>query len=91
MVQHQSVAMLMQENGQRVVHVLSLDDRSTNCGTTKKEYEVVRQTDGERFFEDRVHIEFAKDFPRSHPLIRDNYDTEQIVKKYVMRSCILCV
>jgi hypothetical protein len=41
MVQHQSVAMRMQETEQIVVHVLSLDDRSTNCGTTKKEYEAI--------------------------------------------------
>ena len=79
----------MQETKQRGVHVLSFDDRSTNCGTNKKATKRLRQTDGERFFEDRVHIEFVKEIPPSHPCIRDSYDTERIVKKYVMRSCIL--
>jgi len=54
----------MQETKQRGVHVLSFDDRSTNCGTNKKATKRLRQTDGERFFEDRVHSEFVKEFHR---------------------------
>ena len=38
-----------------------LNARSTNCGTIKNAYEAMRQTDGERFFGDRTHVEFAKD------------------------------
>ena len=84
MVQHQSVAMRMQETEQRRALVLSFSIDLLIVGPPKKNTKRLRQTDGERFFEDRVHIEFAKDFPPSHPRIRDTYDTKQIVKKYVM-------
>ena len=53
-------------------------------GPPKKNTKRLRQTDGERFFEIYSQVEFAKDFPTSHPRVRDTYDTKQIVKKYVM-------
>ena len=34
-------------------------------GPSKKHTNWLRQTDGERFFEDRMHVKFTKDFQQS--------------------------
>ena len=58
-------------------------------GPSKTHTNGLGQTDGERFFGHQIDLEFTKDF---NPLLRcdrNNKDTKQIVKKCLMRSCIL--
>ena len=43
-------------------------------GPRKRHTKQLRQTDGERFFEYRVHVEIAKDFPRSDHRVRHTSD-----------------
>ena len=69
MVQPQNVAIGMQETEQSTcqslrVFYLSLIDLLI-VGPSKTHPNQLRQTDGERFFEDHMHVEFAKDFPQS--------------------------
>ena len=40
-------------------------------GPSKTDTNGLRQTDGERFFEDRMHVEFTKDFQQSLRRVRD--------------------
>ena len=58
-------------------------------GPSKTNANQLGETDGERFFDDRSHVEFAKEFPQSHHRVRDTKDIKPIMKKCVMRSCIL--
>ena len=41
-------------------------------GPTKRDTKWLRQTDGERFFDERAQFEIAKDFPRFQLRIRDS-------------------
>jgi len=83
----------MQESKQREVSMRRVFYLSTIdlliVGPSKTHTHHLRETDGERFFEDCLHVKFAKDFLRVTALVRDTYDTKTIVKKCVMRSCIL--
>jgi hypothetical protein len=58
-------------------------------GPSKTHPKRLRQTDGERFFEDRQLVEFTEKFRQSDHRVRDNKDTKTIALIEVMRSDIL--
>lgn len=58
-------------------------------GPSKTHTNGLGQTDGERFFGDHIDLEFTKDFKHSLRCVRNSKDIKQIVKKCLMRSCIL--
>lgn len=58
-------------------------------GPSKTHTNQLGETDGERFLEDRSHVEFAKEFPQSHRHVRDTKDIKPIMRKCVMWSSIL--
>jgi len=70
-----------------VFYVLTID--LLIVGPSKSHTNQLRQTDGERFFEDRMHVEIAEQFSHSTRRVRDNKDTKAIVRSCMMRSGIL--
>jgi len=53
-------------------------------GPVKTDPKHLRQTDGERFFEDRMHFKFARDLQQSDRRVRDSKDIKTIVRIWLM-------